>query len=223
MTNVEIKEGKRMGKTPKTSKTKSGTVITSANATGMRKVLISMRKHWQIYVLLIPAAIWYIMFAYYPMAGLQLAFKTYKVREGIWGSPWCGLKNYEAVFRDSYFWNSISRTLMVNLGRLIFTFPAPVLLALMLNELRMGKYKKFIQTVFTFPHFLSWVIVASILTNLLSIDGLVNSAGEFTSTGRECDQFSGKRKTFHAAFICERYLEGSGIFVDHLSFRHFRN
>ena len=71
-----------MGKTPKTSKTKSGTVITSANATGMRKVLISMRKHWQIYVLLIPAAIWYIMFAYYPMAGLQLAFKAY-IRKNI--------------------------------------------------------------------------------------------------------------------------------------------
>lgn len=208
MTNVEIKEGKRMGKTPKTSKTKSGTVITSANATGMRKVLISMRKHWQIYVLLIPAAIWYIMFAYYPMAGLQLAFKTYKVREGIWGSPWCGLKNYEAVFMDSYFWNSISRTLMVNLGRLIFTFPAPVLLALMLNELRMGKYKKFIQTVFTFPHFLSWVIVASILTNLLSIDGLVNSA--LTALGGNVINFLGNEKLFTPHLYVSDIWKGAG-------------
>ena len=197
-----------MGKTPKTSKTKSGTVITSANATGMRKVLISMRKHWQIYVLLIPAAVWYIMFAYYPMAGLQLAFKTYKVREGIWGSPWCGLKNYEAVFRDSYFWNSISRTLMVNLGRLIFTFPAPVLLALMLNELRMGKYKKFIQTVFTFPHFLSWVIVASILTNLLSIDGLVNSA--LTALGGNVINFLGNEKLFTPHLYVSDIWKGAG-------------
>ena len=149
--------------------------LTYAEATGFRKVLISMRKHWQIYILLILPIAWYILFAYYPMAGLQLAFKTYKAKEGIWSSPWCGLQNFEAVFRDSYFWRSVGRTLTINIGRLLITFPAPIILALMINELRMGKYKKFMQTIFTFPHFLSWVIVASIMINLFSVDGLVNN------------------------------------------------
>lgn len=150
--------------------------LTSAQASGAQRIWIEMKKHWQIYLLIIPAVAWYVMFAYYPMAGLQLAFKTYKVRLGIWGSPWYGLQNFTAVFRDVSFLRSIGRTLLINLGRLIFCFPAPILLALMLNELRIGKYKKFMQVVFTFPHFLSWVVVASIITNLLSTDGLVNSA-----------------------------------------------
>lgn len=149
--------------------------LTSAEATGIRKVLIGMKKHWQIYLLLVLPLVWYVMFAYYPMAGLQLAFKTYKVKAGIWGSPWCGLQNFEALFRDSYFWRSVLRTLTINLGRLLFTFPAPIILALMFNELRLGKYKKFMQTIFTFPHFLSWVIVASIMINLFSVDGLINN------------------------------------------------
>ncbi len=68
--------------------------LTSAEATGIRKVLIGMKKHWQIYLLLVLPLVWYVMFAYYPMAGLQLAFKTYKVKAGIWGSPWCGLQNF---------------------------------------------------------------------------------------------------------------------------------
>ncbi len=149
--------------------------LTSAEATGIRKVLIGMKKHWQIYLLLVLPLVWYVMFAYYPMAGLQLAFKTYKVKAGIWRSPWCGLQNFEALFRDSYFWRSVLRTLTINLGRLLFTFPAPIILALMFNELRLGKYKKFMQTIFTFPHFLSWVIVASIMINLFSVDGLINN------------------------------------------------
>src|SRR5699024_5154067 len=100
-----------------------------------------MRKYWQIYILIITAVISYIVVAYYPMAGLQLAFKTYKAKIGIWGSPWCGFQNFEAVFRDMYFWRSVGRTLVINFGRLLINFPAPILLALMLNELRVGRYK----------------------------------------------------------------------------------
>ncbi len=148
--------------------------VTLAEAKGLQKIIISMKKHWQIYLLVLPALVWYVIFAYYPMAGLQLALKTYKAKLDIWGSPWYGLGNFEAVFRDVSFWKSIGRTMIINFGRLFLVFPMPILLAVMFNELRIGKFKRVIQTVFTFPHFLSWVIVASILTNLLSIDGLVN-------------------------------------------------
>ena len=126
-----------------------------------------MGKYWQIYVLIVPAVLWYILFSYYPMAGLQLAFKTYKVKLGIWGSPWNGIENFKIVFRDNAFWRAILRTIYINFGRLIVVFPAPIVLALMLNEFRMRRYGKVMQVVFTFPHFLSWVIVTTIMINLL--------------------------------------------------------
>lgn len=174
--------------------TKVKKTVTSADAKGMQKVAINFKKYWQIYILLIPALVWYILFAYYPMAGLQLAFKTYKAKIGIWGSPWCGFQNFQAVFRDMYFWRSVGRTFIINIGRLIINFPAPILVALMLNELRMGKYKKVMQTIFTFPHFLSWVIVSSIMINLLSVDGLVNTI--ITSLGGTAISFLGSEKLF---------------------------
>lgn len=182
--------------------------ITSAEAKGLQKVAIMMKKHWQIYILVIPALIWYLVFAYYPMAGLQLAFKTYKAKLGIWGSPWSGLQNYEAVFRDAYFWKAIGRTLLINFGRLILTFPAPILLAVMFNELRVGRYKKAMQTVFTFPHFLSWVIVASIIQNLLSVDGLVNSV--ITALGGSPINILGSETAFQPMLYLSDIWKGAG-------------
>lgn len=132
-------------------------------------------KHRMIYTLLLPGLIWYIVFAYGPMGGLQLAFKTYKAGLGIWGSPWVGLKNYERVFSDPEFFAAVGRTLFINIGRLVFQFPFPIILALLLNEIRSLRFKKTLQTIFTFPHFLSWIIVASVLTNILSLNGLLNN------------------------------------------------
>ncbi len=132
-------------------------------------------KNRMVYTLLIPGLIWYIIFAYGPMGGLSLAFKEYKASLGILRSPWIGLENYVYVFRDAAFTKSIIRTLAINFGRMIFVFPVPVLLALVINELRFAKLKKGIQTILTFPHFLSWVVIASIMINLLSYNGLVNS------------------------------------------------
>lgn len=128
-----------------------------------------------VYTLLLPGLIWYIIFAYGPMGGLILAFKEYKASLGIFGSPWVGLENFKYVFRDAAFIDSVWQTLYINIGRMIFQFPFPILLALILNELRFTKLKKSLQTILTFPHFLSWVVVSSILINTLSYDGLVNN------------------------------------------------
>ena len=133
-----------------------------------------VKRSWQIYLLLVLPLAWYFLFAYYPMSGLQLAFKSYHAQKGIWGSEWIGFLNYTLLFRDTLFWRSVSRTILANLGRLAVCFPFPILLALMLNELRMPRYKKTLQSVFTFPYFLSWVIVASLMINLFSTDGLFN-------------------------------------------------
>jgi putative aldouronate transport system permease protein len=151
-------------------------------------------KNRVIYTLLIPGVVWYIIFAYLPMGGLSLAFKTFKASLGIWRSPWAGFQNYEFVFRDAAFWRAVWKTVYINLGRLVFQFPAPVILALLINEFKMKRYKRFLQTVFTFPHFFSWIIVASIVTNVLAIDGMVNQA--LTVFGGKPVSFLGNRALF---------------------------
>ena len=124
---------------------------------------------------MLPALIWYIYFSYIPMAGLSLAFKTYKANLGIWGSPFTAMKNFNRVFQDPRFFEALFITLKINVGRLFLTFPFAIFLALIMNEIRLKKSKKFLQAVFIFPHFLSWVVIASIVTNVLAYDGMVNS------------------------------------------------
>ena len=148
--------------------------ITSANATGSAKLLIEIKKHWQVYLLIFPAILWYVLFAYVPMTGLQLAFKSFKAKQGIWGSPWAGLDNFRMVFRDAAFTRSVLKTFEINFFKLLITFPFPIILAVIFSEVRIGKSKKVIQTIFTFPHFLSWIIVAGIMQNAFASDGIIN-------------------------------------------------
>jgi putative aldouronate transport system permease protein len=133
-----------------------------------------IRKNRMIYILMIPGLVWYIVFSYMPMGGLTLAFKDYKANLGIWRSPWTGFGHYTYLFKDPAFWRSVWKTIYINLGRMVFQFPAPILMALLINEFKPRRYKKVLHTIFTFPHFLSWVIIAGIVTNFLSFNGLVN-------------------------------------------------
>jgi putative aldouronate transport system permease protein len=140
-----------------------------------KSLLIRIMQNRGIYLVLLPGVLWYIFFAYFPLYGLSLAFKTFKANMGIIRSPWVGLQNYVYVFRDQAFMEAIYRTLKINILRLICSFPVPILLALMINEVRLGRSKKILQTIYTFPHFLSWVIVSSIMINVLGRNGLINA------------------------------------------------
>lgn len=163
----------------------------------MKRVNRLGRKIWKnraIYGLMLPGLVWLVIFAYGPMSGLLLAFKTYSAKGGIWGSPWCGLENFRYVFRDAAFFRSVFTTLKINIGRLLIQFPAPILLALLLNECVLKRYKKLAQTIFTFSHFLSWVIVASLVTNTLSMDGLINNL--LAALGLEKVNFLGSSRLF---------------------------
>lgn len=163
----------------------------------MKRVNRLGRRIWKnraIYGLMLPGLVWLVIFAYGPMSGLLLAFKTYSAKGGIWGSPWCGLDNFRYVFRDAAFFRSVFTTLKINIGRLLIQFPAPILLALLLNECVLKRYKKLAQTIFTFPHFLSWVIVASLVTNTLSMDGLINNL--LAALGLEKVNFLGNSRLF---------------------------
>lgn len=147
------------------------------------------------YVLILPGIVWYAIFAYIPIFGLSLAFKKYVAKLGLFGSPWIGLYNFNNVFADPAFFASILTTIKINVGRLLFVFPIPILFALMINELRLGRFKKILQSIYTFPNFLSWVIVASIMISILGQRGLVNSLrGELF--GAEPVAFLGKPNYF---------------------------
>lgn len=172
------------------------------------RLLQSVWKSRNIYLLLLPGIIWYIVFAYYPMSGLSLAFKTYKANLGIFRSPWVGFLNYEYVFRDVRFFESIKTTLIINLGRMLIAFPFPIILALALNEVRVGRYKKIMQTVFTFPNFLSWVLVAGILINFLGMDGFVNNI--IKAVGGEPISFLGDAAKFRPMVFVSEVWKASG-------------
>lgn len=136
------------------------------------------RRVWDaryLYLLLLPLLAFLIVFKYMPMAGLQIAFKKYSAKLGIWGSHWIGLSNFERMFITPDATRAIRNTLIMSFGRLAFQFPVPIVLAILLNEMPGKGLKRVYQTVLTFPHFLSWVIVSSILMNFLSNTGALNA------------------------------------------------
>ncbi len=181
---------------------------TIAETKGVKKTLLKMKKHWQVYLLVLLPMLWYLLFAYYPMAGLSLAFKTYHAKKGIWGSPWCGLDNFRMVFNDAAFMRSVWTTLEINLVKLLVTFPFPILLAVLFNELRMNRTKKALQVIYTFPNFLSWVIVSSIMINLFSVSGVVN--GIIASLGGEKIGFLADKSLFRPMLYITEIWKGAG-------------
>ena len=125
-------------------------------------------REWQIYVLLAPMVIWYVLFAYMPMYGLQIAFKQYSLFRGIAGSPWVGFEHFVTLFNDPLFLRAIRNTLILAFYNLVFAFPVPIVLALMFNEVRNARMKKTAQTIVYLPHFISVVIIAGIVITLFS-------------------------------------------------------
>ena len=109
--------------------------------------------------------IYYILFHYLPLYGVLIAFKDYKIAKGVWGSPWVGFKWFEKFLADPYFWKLVKNTLLLNIYGLLWGFPVPILLALMLNEVPNAKFKRAIQTVSYLPHFISTVVVCGMVMN----------------------------------------------------------
>ena len=135
------------------------------------------KKHFPLVVMLFPVVVYFIIFKYVPMAGLTMAFKDFQIAKGIWASPWVGLKYFEKAFKSRTFMRAFGNTLSISFLKILIGFPMPIILALMLNEVRSQRYKKIIQTVSYLPHFLSWVVVAGFLTQLLSPNnGAINYA-----------------------------------------------
>ncbi|NLO16350.1 MAG: sugar ABC transporter permease [Clostridiales bacterium] len=140
-----------------------------------RRLFRDIWKARYVYMLLSFGLAYFIVFHYVPMSGIVLAFKKYNARLGIWGSDWTGLDHFRRIFITPGAVAAIKNTFEINLTRLLFQFPMPILLALLINEMRGTRIKRIYQTIFTFPHFLSWVVVSTILMNFLANSGMVNA------------------------------------------------
>ena len=137
------------------------------------------RKHillrWQLYVLMLPAIIYTLLFCYKPMYGILIAFQNFSIKKGIWGSEWVGLDNFERLFNSYWFPIILKNTFTLSALGLVIGFPMPIILALMLNELKNQKYRTFVQTVSYLPHFISTVVMCGIITMFLSpSNGVIN-------------------------------------------------
>ncbi|RKJ40797.1 sugar ABC transporter permease [Acutalibacter sp. 1XD8-33] len=173
----------------------------------LQKVLGS----WQLYVLLLPAVIWLVLFAYYPMYGLLIAFKDFKGRMGILGSPWAEplFKHFETFFSTSIAVNAIWNTVAISVLTLLVGFPVPVIFALLLNQIRHTKVRKAVQTISYAPYFLSTVVIVSIISMLFSANGLVN--GVVTSTGEKEIFFTSQPEWFRPLYIGSSVWQSMGF------------
>lgn len=152
---------------------------THRTAIGERKAKASLVKRlgrqWDLQMMVIPALLFIFVFSYIPMYGVLMAFQDYSLFDGFSGSAWVGFKHFEMFFNAPEFWTVIRNTVAISLLKLLVGFPAPILLALMLNEVRSRAFKKIVQTISYLPHFLSWVIVSGFVMSLLSTEnGSVN-------------------------------------------------
>lgn len=157
-----------------------------------RSIISQIARNKYLYLLMLPAIIYLIMIDYRAMYGITLAFKDFNVRAGITASPWVGFKHFQSMFSDPYFRYVLLNTIKISFGRIIFTFPFAIIIAIAFNELKQRHLKKTLQTVYTFPHFLSWVIVSGVIVNFLGYTGPVNAT--MAAIGLERHVFLGDKK-----------------------------
>ncbi len=140
------------------------------------KGMIRLRRDWRLYAMLAIPFIWYLLFCYKPMVGIIIAFQKYSIFKGVAGSKFVGLDNFNFVFGMRDFGIALGNTLLLNLLDLLFGFPMPILLAIMLNEMRAQRMKKFSQTMLYLPHFLSWVIIGGMVLKIFApTSGVINA------------------------------------------------
>ncbi len=138
------------------------------------KVKKDFKKHKWIYLMAVPMIFYFIVFCYMPMYGVIIAFKNYNIRLGILGSEWVGLKYFKEFFNNYYFLRLLKNTLLMSLYDILWAFPAPIILALLLNEIKNNFFKRTVQTVTYLPHFISSVVICGMIVDFTRTDGLIN-------------------------------------------------
>ena len=171
----------------------------------------SFKKYWQMYLLLVPVIVYYIMFKYVPMLGLQIAFKDFSFRKGIWGSEWIGMDHFVRFFSSSQSVSIIMNTLILGLQTLVLCFPMPIILALIFNEIRSKKFKKTLQTITYAPHFISTIVVCGMLISMVSPStGIFNTLLLNLGIIEEPIYVMGSAKYFRPVYVITDIWKDSG-------------
>lgn len=201
MTQVEKRAGASLMKGKPRSPRHHGTL-------GQRFVR-SLSRDWQLWALMLPALIFFIVFCYFPMYGVQIAFRDYKAAFGITGSKWVGLKHFRTFFNSYYCGRMFANTLLLNLYGLVFGFPIPILLAIMLNQLNGKRFKGFAQTAIYVPHFISTVVLAGMIYLFFSPEnGIVNRL--IVALGSKSIYFMIEESWFRPLFIGSDIWQNAG-------------
>ena len=185
--------------------------MTSIAKGGRRRsrLLLNYRQNRLLYWMLLPSVIYVLIFNYLPMAGLAMAFQDYSLTRGIFGSKWVGLKNFRDFFTGIYFTRTLSNTLILSLLDLLICFPAPIVLALMLNEVQALRYKKVIQTVSYIPHFISMVVAAGLIKEFTNSTGVI--ANLVTALGGTPKSYISLPQYFRSIFTVSQVWQTIGF------------
>ncbi len=180
----------------------------------------NMQKHWILYLMILPVVIYYIIFAYTPMYGIQLAFKDYIVKKGIWGSPWTGFDHFIRFFNSYNFGLLIKNTIGISVYSLVVGFPIPIIFALMLNYVKNKYLRKSVQMITYAPYFISTVVMCGMIVIFLNVDtGIFNTIREFF--GLEAVDFLAKPEWFKSIYVWSGVWQGMGwssiIYISALS------
>ena len=168
---------------------------TERKSNAMRK----FKRFLPLYIMFAPVALFYLIFSYLPMLGVVIAFKDYNFLGGIFGSPWVGGVHFERFIQSGDFWQVVGNTISISFLRILFGFPAPIILAILLNEVRNERFKKFVQTATYLPHFISWVVIYGILYNMFSVSGIVNQVRMLL--GYETIAYLGRAEFFRPLYV----------------------
>ncbi|MEN6315510.1 MAG: ABC transporter permease subunit [Clostridiaceae bacterium] len=184
----------------KLQKNRNLSLLHHINGSIVKRTIKKYITYKSLVLMFLPCLIYYIIFQYLPIYGVTLAFKDFRILDGIAASPWVGLKYFKLTFANAEFWMVFKNTLVISGLKLLFNFPAPILLSLLLNEVRNLRFKKTIQTITYMPHFLSWVVLSGILINFLSpSSGPINML--LVSMGLKPIYFVGSKDWFRQVLV----------------------
>ena len=175
----------------------------------LKQLARNYRANRMLYWLILPVLIYVLIFNYIPMGGLLIAFQDYSITKGFLGSKWIGLKNFQSFFSGIFFGRTLTNTLVLSLQDMLFSFPAPILLALMLNEVKRLRFKKVIQTVSYMPHFISLVVVASLVKEFTTSSGIV--ATIVSALGGTPKNYLSMPQYFRSIFVISNIWQSIGF------------
>ncbi|NLN65807.1 MAG: sugar ABC transporter permease [Clostridiaceae bacterium] len=167
-----------------------------------------IKKHYPIYLMILPALVYFIIFHYFPMYGAQIAFRKYTIGDGIWTSEWVGLKNFTTFFKSYYFERLIRNTVLLNVYDILFGFPAPIIFALLIYELRNKVFKKTVQTITYIPHFISLIVICGMIIDFTSPQGMINKIIGFFGIGPI--QFLAYPEYFRPIYVASNIWQETG-------------